>query len=157
VTPFPGGAGAPTTAIIERLGFLNVVWLIGLVAACEIIRLINPFRRGRAVSTRRAHRPHRDEIGRGDAGAQEGLVPSAVAGLMIPSFIVRMASRPAIFHSLSNQALHSKREVVLVTQREPSVSQPIARRRKVQPSASRVARSLLSLPALWPPVAGSKK
>jgi hypothetical protein len=51
VTPFPGGAGALTTAIIERLGFLNLVWLIGLVAACEIIRLINPFRRGRAVST----------------------------------------------------------------------------------------------------------
>jgi hypothetical protein len=37
-------------------------------------------------------------------------VPSAVAGLMIPSFLVRMASRPAIFHALSNQALHSKRE-----------------------------------------------
>jgi hypothetical protein len=51
VTPFLGGAGAFPTAIIERLGFLNVVWLIRLVAACEIIRLINPFRHGQAVST----------------------------------------------------------------------------------------------------------
>jgi hypothetical protein len=30
---------------------LNVTWLIGLVAVCESIRLLNPFRRGRAVST----------------------------------------------------------------------------------------------------------
>ncbi|MGQ0684949.1 hypothetical protein [Bradyrhizobium sp.] len=51
VTPFLGGAGAFTAAIIARLGFLNLVWLIGLVAACEIVRLINPFRRGRVVST----------------------------------------------------------------------------------------------------------
>jgi hypothetical protein len=48
VTPFLGGSGAFTTAIIARLGFLNGAWLIGLVAACEIVRLINPFRRGRA-------------------------------------------------------------------------------------------------------------
>ena len=51
VTPFLGGAGAFTAAIIARLGFLNVMWLIGLVAACESIRLLNAFRRGRAVST----------------------------------------------------------------------------------------------------------
>jgi hypothetical protein len=51
VTPFLGGAGAFTVAIIARLGFLNAVWLIGLVAACEGIRLLNPFRRGQAVST----------------------------------------------------------------------------------------------------------
>jgi hypothetical protein len=50
-TPFLGGAGAFTTAIVARLGFLNVAWLIGLVAACEIVRLVNPFRGGRAVST----------------------------------------------------------------------------------------------------------
>ena len=50
VTPFLGGAGAFTLAIIARLAFLNVVWLIGLVAACEIVRLIDPFRTGRAVS-----------------------------------------------------------------------------------------------------------
>jgi len=51
VTPFLGGAGAFTAAIIARLGFLNAMWLIGLVAACESMRLLNPFRRGRAVST----------------------------------------------------------------------------------------------------------
>jgi hypothetical protein len=51
VTPFLGGAGAFTAAIIARLGFLNAMWLIGLVAVCESIRLVNPFRRGRAVST----------------------------------------------------------------------------------------------------------
>jgi len=51
VTPFLGGAGAFTVAIIARLAFLNVIWLIGLVAACEIVRLIEPFRKGRAVST----------------------------------------------------------------------------------------------------------
>lgn len=50
-TPFLGGAGAFTGAIIARLGFLNVVWLTGLVAVIEIIRLINPFHHGRAVST----------------------------------------------------------------------------------------------------------
>jgi len=51
VTPVLGGACAFTLAIIARLGVLNVAWLIGLVAACEIVRLINPFRRGQAVST----------------------------------------------------------------------------------------------------------
>jgi hypothetical protein len=51
VTPFLGGAGAFTAAIIARLGFLNAIWLIGLVAACESVRLLNPFRRGGAVST----------------------------------------------------------------------------------------------------------
>jgi len=50
-TPFLGGAGAFTTAIVTRIGLLNVAWLIGLVTACEIFRLINPFGRGRAVST----------------------------------------------------------------------------------------------------------
>jgi hypothetical protein len=50
-TPFLGGSGAFTMAIVIRLGLLNVAWLIGLVAACEIVRLINPFGRGRAVST----------------------------------------------------------------------------------------------------------
>jgi hypothetical protein len=49
-TPFLGGSGAFTTAIIARLGLLNVAWLIGLVAVCEIIRLLNPFRRRRAAS-----------------------------------------------------------------------------------------------------------
>jgi hypothetical protein len=37
-----GGAGAFTLAIIARLGLLNLPWLIGLVAACEVFRLLNP-------------------------------------------------------------------------------------------------------------------
>jgi hypothetical protein len=44
------GAGAFTMVIVARLGLLNIVWLIALVGACEIVRLINPFGRGRAVS-----------------------------------------------------------------------------------------------------------
>ena len=48
-TPFLGGAGAFTTAIVARLGLLNVVWLVGLVAACEIVRLLQPFRRRHAA------------------------------------------------------------------------------------------------------------
>ena len=42
-TPFLGGAGAFTVAIVARLGMLSLVWLIGLVAVCEIVRLLNPF------------------------------------------------------------------------------------------------------------------
>ena len=49
-TPFLGGAGSFTAAIIGRIGFLNIVWLIGLVATCEIVRMANPFTRGHAVS-----------------------------------------------------------------------------------------------------------
>jgi hypothetical protein len=41
-TPFLGGAGAFTVTIMARLGFLNLAWLIGLVAICAIVRLINP-------------------------------------------------------------------------------------------------------------------
>ena len=44
-TPYLGGVGAFTPAIVARLGLLSAVWLIGLVAACEIVRLLNPFRR----------------------------------------------------------------------------------------------------------------
>jgi hypothetical protein len=43
-TAFLGGAEAFTPDIVGRLGLLNVAWLIGLVAACEIVRLLNPFR-----------------------------------------------------------------------------------------------------------------
>lgn len=50
-TPFLGGAGAFTVKIVARIGLLNLVWLIGLVIACEIVRLLNPFGRGRTVST----------------------------------------------------------------------------------------------------------
>jgi hypothetical protein len=51
VTPFVGGAGAFTTSIVARLGALNGVWLISLFALSEIIRLVNSFRRDRAVPT----------------------------------------------------------------------------------------------------------
>jgi hypothetical protein len=44
VTPVLGGDGAFTTAIVTRVGLLNIAWLIGLVAACEIVRLIMPVR-----------------------------------------------------------------------------------------------------------------
>jgi len=50
-TPFLGGEGAFTMAIVARLGLLNITWLIGLVVASEIVRLIDPFGRGRAIST----------------------------------------------------------------------------------------------------------
>jgi hypothetical protein len=48
-TPFLGGAGAFTAAIVGRLGLLSFAWLIGLGAACEIVRLLNPFRSRRAA------------------------------------------------------------------------------------------------------------
>lgn len=44
-TPFLGGEGAFTAAIVTRLGFLSAVWLAGLVAGCEIVRLLAPFGR----------------------------------------------------------------------------------------------------------------
>jgi hypothetical protein len=50
-TPFLGGEGAFTFAIVTRIGLRSAAWLIGLVAACEIVRLLNPFGRGRAIST----------------------------------------------------------------------------------------------------------
>lgn len=49
-TPFLDGAGNFTAAIVGRIGLLNVAWLIGLVAACEIVRLANPFKRGHMAS-----------------------------------------------------------------------------------------------------------
>lgn len=50
-TPLLGGAGGFTPAIVTRLALLNAVWLVGLVATCEIVRLLNPFGRRRPVST----------------------------------------------------------------------------------------------------------
>jgi hypothetical protein len=38
-TPFLGGEGAFTAAIIGRLGALSALWLVGLVAAAEIFRV----------------------------------------------------------------------------------------------------------------------
>jgi hypothetical protein len=49
-TPFLGGADSFTAAIVGRVGVANVAWLIGLVAVCEIVRLINPFKHGHMVS-----------------------------------------------------------------------------------------------------------
>lgn len=49
-TPFLGGAGNFTAAIVGRLGLLNVAWLIGLVLACETIRLAQFVLRRRAAT-----------------------------------------------------------------------------------------------------------
>jgi hypothetical protein len=49
-TPFLGGEGAFTFAIVSRIGILNILWLIGLVAACEVARLLNQYRRRQTVS-----------------------------------------------------------------------------------------------------------
>ncbi|KRQ17124.1 hypothetical protein [Bradyrhizobium manausense] len=50
-TPFLGGQGAFTFEIVARIGLRSAAWLIGLVAACEIVRLLNPLGRGRTIST----------------------------------------------------------------------------------------------------------
>jgi hypothetical protein len=42
--------GAFTAAIVAQLGLLSALWLIGLVAVCEIVQVLNPFSRGRTVS-----------------------------------------------------------------------------------------------------------
>ena len=49
-TPFLGGEGAFTAAIVSRLGILNILWLIGLVAASEAARLLNQYRRQQTAS-----------------------------------------------------------------------------------------------------------
>ena len=49
-TPFLGGTGDFTAAIVARLGLLSALWLIGLVAVCEVFRLVNPLRRGRKAA-----------------------------------------------------------------------------------------------------------
>ena len=38
-TPVLGGAGAFTVAIIVRIGLLNVLWMIGLVAVYELLKI----------------------------------------------------------------------------------------------------------------------
>ncbi len=50
VTPLLGGAGSFTLAIVGRLAALSLLWLIGLVAACEVFRLLNPVRQRQIVS-----------------------------------------------------------------------------------------------------------
>jgi hypothetical protein len=49
-TPFLGGAGNFSTAIVGHLGLLSVLWLIGLVAVCEVVQLLNPIRHRHAAS-----------------------------------------------------------------------------------------------------------
>jgi hypothetical protein len=49
-TPFLGGAESFTADIVAQIGFSNAAWLIGLVAVCEIVRLVNPFKRGQMAS-----------------------------------------------------------------------------------------------------------
>lgn len=48
-TSFLGGSGNFAAAIVAHIALLNVMWLIGLVGACEIARLLNSGRRGRAA------------------------------------------------------------------------------------------------------------
>jgi hypothetical protein len=50
VTPVLGGEGAFTFAIVGRLGVLNLLWLIGLVAGCEVFRLLMSAQRRRMSS-----------------------------------------------------------------------------------------------------------
>ena len=49
-TPFLGGEGAFTAAIIVKIGMLNIIWLIGLVAVSKAMRLLNPYRRHQTAS-----------------------------------------------------------------------------------------------------------
>ncbi|MGJ5197045.1 hypothetical protein [Bradyrhizobium sp. HKCCYLRH1030] len=49
-TPILGGEASFTLAIVARIGFTSAAWLIGLVAACEIVRLLRPILPYRAVS-----------------------------------------------------------------------------------------------------------
>lgn len=49
-TPFLGGADAFTLAIVARLWVSSAVWLSGLVAICEITRMINSLHRRPAIS-----------------------------------------------------------------------------------------------------------
>ncbi|MDI3563409.1 hypothetical protein [Bradyrhizobium sp. Arg816] len=50
-TPFLGRQGAFTFEIVTRIGLRSAGWLIGLVAVCEIVRLLNPLGSGRTFST----------------------------------------------------------------------------------------------------------
>jgi hypothetical protein len=49
-TPALGGAGDFTFAIVGRLAILNILWFLGLFAACEIARLLGARRRSQAAS-----------------------------------------------------------------------------------------------------------
>jgi hypothetical protein len=49
-TPILGGAGAFTLAIVTRLGLLNLLWFIGLMGACTVLRSLTAFRRRHVLS-----------------------------------------------------------------------------------------------------------
>jgi hypothetical protein len=49
-TPLLGGSGAFTFAIIARLGFLNVAWLLGLLAVCQAVSVLDHVRRRRLAA-----------------------------------------------------------------------------------------------------------
>ena len=49
-TPILGGAGAFTLTIVGRLGVLSLLWLIGLVAACEVFPVLRSPRRRQMAS-----------------------------------------------------------------------------------------------------------
>ncbi|MGY4306885.1 hypothetical protein ACVIJ6_004128 [Bradyrhizobium sp. USDA 4369] len=49
-TPVLGGAASFTPAIVARLGLTSAAWLVGLVAVCEIVRLLRPRLSRRAMS-----------------------------------------------------------------------------------------------------------
>ena len=49
-TPLLGGAGAFTLAVVARLGVLSLLWLIGLVVACEVFRLLKSIRQRQMLS-----------------------------------------------------------------------------------------------------------
>jgi hypothetical protein len=51
-TPALGGAGAFTFTIFARLGLLNILWMIGLIVACEVVRLLAAARRHRMLTQR---------------------------------------------------------------------------------------------------------
>jgi len=49
-TSFLGGGDSFTAAIVGRIGLTNAAWMIGLVGACKMVRLIKPFKHGQAAS-----------------------------------------------------------------------------------------------------------
>jgi hypothetical protein len=55
-TPFLGGAGGFSAAVIAHLGALSFGWLIALVAVCEIVRMLNSVRSGHAAASASSRR-----------------------------------------------------------------------------------------------------
>ncbi len=51
-TPALGGAGAFTLAVVARLGLLNILWMIGLLAAFGFVSFLAATRRRRTLASR---------------------------------------------------------------------------------------------------------